>query len=266
MGETEGLKLPDLMIMGIIGMLLLAIAIIVFFVVYQQRLLAQRDEIRQMELDYQKDLLHSSMQTQETERRRIAADLHDSIGSQLSAAKLYIKQMRHDKPPENLSFLREESLNLLDETIRNVRVITQNLLPPSLEQFGLAAALEDLSSRIRESGLLEIDCLCNRADTRFAPEQETAVYRIVQELINNTLKHAAANRAEIRTGFITDRIFALSYRDDGAGFDARAIAGDHKAKGLGLKNIESRANVLGAQVEWNSRPGEGVHMTLQFAL
>ncbi|MEM9921822.1 MAG: histidine kinase, partial [Bacteroidota bacterium] len=145
-----------LMLFGIIGMLVLAVAVVLFFVFYQRRLLAQQDEMRQMELDYQKESLANILQGQEAERRRVAQELHDGIGALLSAAKLYVNRLDPQKPPKDIVFIRSETGNILDETIDNIRSITRDLMPTNLERFGLLAAVEDLCKRINDTGELNM--------------------------------------------------------------------------------------------------------------
>ncbi len=264
MGEAEQIGLPILLVAGLVGMLFLAIAIVLFFVVYQKRLMAEQEKLLRLEFDYQKELLNSSIQIQEIERKRIAADLHDSVGSQLSATKLYLKQMKKGQREQDLSHLKTEALDLIEETILNIRQITHNLLPLSLERFGLVAAIEDLVERYNELGKVQFVFQYNE-EQRFEQEKEVALYRIVQELINNTLKHAQAKKIQIRMQFTGEEL-NFYYEDDGIGFDHENWRKEApKLQGLGLKSIESRSNFLNAQLLISGAENQGIIVTLVFA-
>lgn len=262
MGETETVGLPGLLVAGIIGMMLLAMAIIVFFVVYQRRLFRQQEEMSRRETEYQKELLRASIQSQEAERKRIASDLHDSVGALLSATKLYLKQIGAGNDHDNLADIKTESIGLVDETIQNVREISHNLLPPTLERFGFVAAVEDMAEKINQSNLVRfiIDCPNGK---RFNLEKEVGLYRIVQELTNNTIKHAQATNINLQINFKENNL-ELTYQDDGVGFEMENKSDVHsRKKGLGLRNLESRANFLNASFDIFSKKGEGVKVEIR---
>lgn len=256
-----------LLIAGIIGMLLLSIAIVFFFLIYQKRLLAQQGKLLKLEAEHQKRLLNASLQAQEAERKRIAADLHDSVGSLLAATKMYVKQVKPGEQEGVAHRAKEEALNLIEETIVNIRSITHNLLPPSLERFGLVAAVEDLCKRLDELNQLNIQFEYNE-DRRIPVEQEVALYRIVQELLNNTFKHAAAQEVELKLNYQPQSL-QLTYRDDGKGIDfdwEERLQKEASGIGMGLKNIESRVNFLNAHFSINSQTNKGTLVQLEMAL
>jgi len=182
---------------AVIGMLILAVAIIFFFLIYQKRLSDQQEKIKTLEIEYQKELLKAILEAQESERKRIASDLHDSVGSNLSAIRLYLNQLKQEDQSDYFDNVKKETTGMIDLTIENVRSITRNLLPSSLEQFGLIAALEDLCRRINELDNLKVRFQCQE-DRRLPPSAEIALYRVVQELINNTLKHAQAEHITVK--------------------------------------------------------------------
>lgn len=259
MGETQALDLPIYLIFfGILGMLLLAIAVIVFFLVYQKRLLAQQESLRVMEAAHQKNLLQYSFEAQEAERKRIASDLHDDMGSILSAARLYLRQLNPDKKTDQYAELKEETTDLLDKAITHIRFISHNLFPPNLERFGLQKTCEDFCHRIQKVNALKIDFFYDQS-LRFNQIEELALYRILQELISNTIKHAQASKIELSFRKVNGRI-QMNYQDDGLGFDIEKIQG----AGLGLKSIESRANAIDAVMKMDSKPGAGSKVQLLF--
>lgn len=266
MGQTTALEPPVFMLFaGVIGMLILAISVIVFFLIYQKRLSGQQEAIRGLEVAYQKELLQSSLEAQESERKRIASDLHDSVGSTLSAIRLYLNQLKQESDPGYYQNLKQETTGLIDNAIANIRAITRNLLPPSLEQFGLIAALEDLCRRMNDLDFIEVEFQCPH-EQRFSSQLEVAVYRVVQELLNNTLKHAAASRIRLQLQ-VQREMLKLIYEDNGQGFKTQSWKETvQHAKGLGLKSIESRLNFLNAGLEYQSEEGKGVRVNIEIPL
>lgn len=259
MAETENLDTwLVLILIGIIGMLLLSVAVIIFFIVYQKRLFAQKNKIKGIEADYQKDLLKSSIQAQELERRRVATDLHDGVGSLLSATRLYIQQLTTQKSKADFEEVLSEAKLILNMAIQQTREISHNLLPTELDQFGVLEALEDHCKNIEKSSGLAID-YTYEADYPFTKEQDLAIYRIVQELMNNTLKHAEAKSINIHFN-TTEEGIRMHYADNGKG-----LAPNQKSKGLGMKSIESRVNLLGGKMEIKTDSSKGFHAVVDFA-
>jgi len=260
MGETEAIdfSLP-LLLSGVIIMLLLAVALVVFFVVYQRRLHAQQ-LLREQEANrHQRELLAAAVEIQENERRRIASDLHDDIGSLLSAARLYLRQFDPHAEPESNEMVKEETLSIISKMIQNTRRITHDLLPSELEKFGLFAAVEDLCERVSRSGSLTVNCVAGE-DKRFDAKSEVALYRVLQELVNNTLKHAEAKRIDVDYVWRKDRLH-FRYADDGKGFDLTKAA-QRGGAGLGLRNIESRISLIGGEVDYQTAPSKGLQVRI----
>ena len=247
-----------LFLWGIFGMILLSVAIIAFFVVYQRKIFAQ-ERLRGLEKQtHQQELLSAAVEVQESERRRIARDLHDDIGSLLTATRLYLRQLTPDSTEIKVARIRDSSLGMIDDMIANTRRISHDLLPPSLEKFGFQAAAEDLCERIESSEALTVHFQNATADDlRLASKKEVALYRILQELLTNTIKHAAADEVTLRLATDEDN-FSFHYTDDGVGFSAA----QHSNEGLGLRNIESRVSVIGGHVIVNSSAGIGVHYAI----
>ena len=137
-------------------MLLLAVSVIVFFIVYQKRSFLQQEEIKDLETAYQKDLLASSIQAQEMERKRVASELHDGLGSVLSAIRLYVLHLSPDKPPQEYEDLLNETKEMVDSAITQTREISHDLLPTILDRFGFIQALDDLCKRLEKLNDMEV--------------------------------------------------------------------------------------------------------------
>lgn len=242
----------NLFLAGIFGMLLLSAALVVFFVVYQRRIFEQERVREEKDKAHQKELLVAAVEIQETERRRIARDLHDDIGSLLSATRLYLRQLNTEATKDRTIQIKDQALAILDEMIQNTRRITHDLMPPALEKFGFQAAAEDMCERINRSGGINVNFRSD-TETRLGAREEAALYRVLQELMNNTLKHAQAKNIDVAIDRRQD-IFGFTFKDDGKGFDPALV----NSQGLGLRNIESRVSLIGGHLQSTTSPGNGL--------
>lgn len=259
MGQTTELELPlTLILFGILGMLLLAIAIIIFFLVYQKRLFSQEETLRTIESTYQKKLLQYAFEAQEAERKRIAADLHDDIGSILSATKLYLYQLNPTLATANYQTLQKETTELIDQAINQIRGISHNLFPPNLEHLGFLQTVQYFCQRIQKTNKISLQFNSDEV-LGLTKQQELSIYRILQELVTNTLKHAQAT--EITLTFKRPPTgFKMLYKDNGIGF--QVASNKTMNQGIGTKNIESRANSMDASFHFDSTLGEGMSFEL----
>jgi two-component system NarL family sensor kinase len=230
----------DLVILITIGMgamLLLALAIVLFVVYYQKR-------IAFINLQKEKELTEAAIRGEEEERTRIASELHDDVGATLASVQLYL-QVAADEGTGSSAFT--QSLHLIDETIIKVRSLSHRLQPAMLQSMGLTTALHSLFEVFTKSGRIHIEYLSEELPP--LGEQTTlGVYRIVQELINNTLKHTAATHAEADTE-VVDGILTLRYSHNGDGItEERFQEYIYKKDATGLKNIVNRLKVLNGSI------------------
>lgn len=244
-----------LVLLGLLIMLLLSLSLILFFNFSQKKILAEKTLSQEKELEHQKTLLHSVLTTQEEERKRIAKDLHDDIGSKLNVIRLNMHQLKR-KAAENPDLITnvQEVNELLGSTIQTTRRISHDLLPPTLENFGLVEAIKELKESINKGkpGFVDFE----EYDELNKPlDKITALhlFRIVQELITNSLKYAEAKKLTLNLQLLADQIL-LKYKDDGKGMDIEDL---HQLKGLGFKNIDSRLSLLGATIAYESSPNNG---------
>ncbi|WP_235298747.1 tetratricopeptide repeat-containing sensor histidine kinase [Portibacter marinus] len=198
----------------------------------------------------------SMLNGQEHERLRIAKDLHDSLGGLLTTIKLQFERLQ-----ERLTeWVNEENTDdvsrLLDKASREVRRISHNMAPRALDLSGLNAALADLSTDINAAGALEVSYQWHGEEI---PEQDRImIYRIIEEACSNTMKHANASRLLIQVN-VFDGGYTVLIEDDGKGFHETA------GNGMGLRNIRSRASIIKADLDIDSRPGEGTSITISKA-
>ncbi|WP_426061723.1 PAS domain-containing sensor histidine kinase [Hymenobacter sp. B1770] len=206
------------------------------------------EEATRLRLRQQQDVLSAILTTQETERKRIAEALHNGLGQLLYAAKLSLEG-RAGTPSSP-----QTSLRLLHEAIQTTRTISFELTPGILEDFGLRTALEELSKRITPTGLPVQLHLVNMEE-RLRPPVEIAVYRIVQELLNNIMKHARATEVVVHVAREKKRI-EVSVEDNGCGFEPNALTTLPLA-GMGLSGVRNRVALLGGELSIDSRLGRG---------
>lgn len=249
------------MAIGIVVMLLMALSLVLFFLLSQRKLNNAKIREQALELEHQQDLMQQNLLVQEEERQRIAAQLHDDIGSKLGVISLTFHRLRRlDEPDDEKIVIYEEVNDLIANTLEDTRRISHELLPPTLEDFGLKVALEEFCENVRKTGAVAID-LDYQLEKGAVKElrDDLNLFRIIQEMTSNTLKYAGASRIIIRFLQI-ENTRQLSYSDDGKGFDPADI----KGKGLGMKNLENRVRMLKGTSTIKTAPGEGFAITISF--
>lgn len=242
-----------------VGMLILAGSIILFVVFYQKKMIQEQLKRQELELKYQQKMMEAALESQENERRRVAGDLHDSIGAMLSTIRVsLITQARRDNA--DLESI-DQSKRMLDDTIESVRRISRDLMPSTLEKFGLAHAAKEMCERFQSTASLPILFQAQGDIAVLDKNRELMAFRILQELLNNALKHAEAS--SITVTFTGAANLRIAVEDDGIGFNAEEHKTDKKmGKGLGLFNIENRARLLGANVVFDKDKKRGSLITL----
>jgi signal transduction histidine kinase len=240
-----------LVVFATVGTFILATSFVFFFLRYQRRAQQQREVMQQAELAHQENLLHAALESQEEERRRIGRDLHDDVGASLSNLRMVMSRSSTAEASTEAPVYKP----LIDNIITTVRNISHSLSPPGLELFGLEHTLFELCDTFNTSGVISLSFVNEAGNRVDALDKKTAlaIYRVLQELISNTIKHAEAKKIIIRFYSDYSRLI-LDYRDDGKGFDAALI----KKTGMGLQNIEGRLGMVRASYEVTSSPGNGI--------
>lgn len=246
---------------GILIMVALALVMVSYANRAQRRILTQRMQAQAAELRHQQELVQRNLATQEEERKRIAAHLHDDIGSKLGVLHLTFHRLRRTEPSHiGYGPMCDEIDGLIANTLDSARRISHELLPPTLEDFGLSTAIEELCEQVRKTGTLDItfERHLERAEIGDA-DTELNLFRIVQEMLNNTLKYAKASQVNIRLARENDQK-KLTYRDNGQGFDPAVL----ERKGLGMRNLESRAKIIGGSFSLKTAVGRGFEAEVSF--
>jgi len=233
---------------------------------HRQQLAKQQDElqqhrIRELEKDRQLVAVDSMLKGQEEERSRLAKDLHDGLGGLLSGVKFSLSNMKDNLiiTPDNMAVF-ERSLDMLDTSIRELRRVAHNMMPEMLTKFGLDEALKEYCNSVNTASFLSVKYQSLGMETRLDNSTEIVVYRIVQELLNNIVKHASASETFIQLIRENSRL-NIVVEDNGKGFDTTLL---ESSKGAGWVNIRSRVEYLKGQLDVHSEPGKGTLVNIEF--
>lgn len=241
----------------------LGLVLIISFTFIFYRHKAIKDKViaqqRIIQLEEEKKLLaaRSIVNGQEDERKRIAKELHDGLGVLLSTAKMQFSAIK-DKSPENKPLI-EKATKLLEQATGDVRRISHNMMPGLLTKFGFYEAVEDLFDQINDAEGPAAEIQIEGETTRLPENIEIMLYRVVQEMVNNTLKHADAHKVSLTIKVLQDQL-NIQFSDDGKGFD---VSEKLESKTIGLTNILSRVKFLNGTANVESKPGEGCTYFIQ---
>ncbi|HEY0355449.1 MAG TPA: ATP-binding protein, partial [Flavisolibacter sp.] len=229
---------------------------------YSQRQKIQQQKINELEKAKQLTATEAILKGEEQERSRLAKDLHDGLGGMMSGIKYSLLTMKKNQimTPENQQAF-ERSLDMLDSSINEMRRVAHNMMPEALVKFGLDTALNDFCTEVHQSGALQVSYQSiGISEEKFDQTTAITIYRIVQELINNIMKHAAAKSAIVQVSK-TNGVVSITVEDDGKGFNTAIL---DASKGIGWNNIQSRVEYLKGKVDVRSHEGNGtsVHIEL----
>jgi signal transduction histidine kinase len=245
--QSEGNQILTLFISSTALILIIIILAFTFIASYQKKIVVQKLRIQDDETRLQQKLLQASINSQEIERKRIAADLHDEIGSLLSSMRSNMNHLKTIEaiPKDEKAFI-EHAGELIDNGLKNVRRISYDLLPPTLVKFGLYEALQEM---VNEVNLLshvaiasEIGALNNES---FSDHLNLSIYRVFKELISNSLKEKTVSKINIQCQLSNELIF--EYSDNGNGFSST-----QQTEGLGIINMKSRIHSILGTIEFST--------------
>lgn len=223
-------------------------------------LLRHRQRLAQQARGQERALLTAQavLRGQDEERRRVARDLHDGLGGMLATVKLYLASIRtRGGLPAESAQLFQQSIDHLDSSVAELRRVARNLMPEALLSFGLGPALHDLCQAVQQAGGVPVQLTTHGLVPRLPASTEVELYRIVQELLNNALRHAHAQQLVVQLMRHASELH-LVVEDDGCGFDTRAAG-----VGVGLRSVQARAHYLGGQLEVQSQHGQGTSVSLE---
>jgi len=248
------------------GMLLLFMIIAAFLLFYirnQNMVWKQRRELQETQIIQQKELLNAVIDSQEIERKRIGQDLHDEIGGTLSAIKLMLNSLKN-KLNEQQEEVLTDAKELIDKMIVDVRHISHDLSPPGLAVFGLFTTIEAFVNLINNTGQIKISLEHeNDLEEVELPEKTSlALFRVLTQLVDNTLKHANATEIKMLFG-VHESNLSIVYQDNGRGFDMEVL---NRRSGIGMQNIQSRLQMINAEYQIKTSAGNGFKVEINYPL
>lgn len=224
----------------------------------------QQQRIAELETEKRLAATEAVLKGEEQERTRLAKDLHDGLGGMLSGIKFSLNSMKGNlvMTPDNAQAF-ERSMDMLDSSIKEMRRVAHNMMPEALVKFGLDTALKDFCNDINQSGAIQVNYQpIGMQQAQIDSVTVITIYRIVQELLNNTIKHAAANNAIVQVSK-TEGILSVTVEDDGKGFDIAILK---QSGGIGWDNIQNRVEFLKAKMDIDSAPGKGTSVHIEIGI
>ena len=237
--ESELDKKNGLFRLALVGLFALVALLLGSWIIYTQRQKRKAQELIALRKQSEIETLESLIQGEEKERLRIAQELHDGVNGDLSAIKFKLNSLQENNAKEIA-----EAVAMLDKSCEQVRAISHNLVPPALENFDLRTATSDYCYKMNANYASEISFQYLGDSLELPKEIEINIYRIIQELVTNSLKHAQANEIHVQLSS-NEKILQLTVEDNGMGFEAHKTS----SPGMGLKNITSRVDYLGGELD-----------------
>lgn len=254
--QQSELRSKNYVIGGISGVLLLGG--LLGYSYYRRYRLAQQAKLQKAIMREQELATQAVLEAEENERKRIASDLHDGVGQLMSAARMNLSLISNEIEfgDERRKLAFDKALSLVDDSCKEVRTVSHNIMPNALLKSGLVSAIREFIQKIDERAL-EVSLYTDGINDRLPSNVETVLYRVIQECVNNVIKHSGANTLDI-TLIKDDEGISVTIEDNGRGFDAKA-----ETEGIGLKNMQTRIHYLKGTIEWDSAPGKGTVVTIQ---
>lgn len=254
LGGEEWRLPPDFMAwLGIVASLCFAVGVF-----YIRKIFNYIDRLEQQRILTEQRILNTVLHTEEKERQRLSKELHDGLGPLLSSAKMSLSALAKDATAENEE-LFSNTMGVIDEAVSSLREISNNLSPHTLLHFGLAKAVRSFLNKIPKSAQgIDIEYKTNITTQRFDQDMEVILYRVVCELVNNSMRHSGCTKIKVSLIKTTDQLL-LYYYDNGKGFDVERRVN----KGMGISNIYSRINSLKGYIDFESSEGMGVNVTIK---
>ncbi|MDR2926900.1 MAG: histidine kinase [Cytophagaceae bacterium] len=213
----------------------------------------------------EKVLLNAVVLAEERERRRFATELHDGLGPLLSTIKMSVSALAEaETNPDSLAVIKNTSM-AVSEAIKSIQEISNNMSPHMLVNFGIAKAIRNFINKINQSNGLKVIFKTNIIDIRYPTGTEIVVYRSVCELLNNSIKHSQASKVNIDLT-ADGRTITVVYKDNGIGFDSKALFIDEKRQGTGYFNMLSRINSLKGQLDIKSDKNKGILINISIPI
>ena len=264
MEDTPAITNQEVLVWGTAMMLFLTTVIVMFIYLFQRKLIKRKLAYQKIEnLLNQQELksAYSLLEGRDIERQQIAEEMHDNLGSILVTLSMYTDALQKQVAMDEKEKLTQKIGEIAHHAMAEVRKISHRLDSGSLQHFGLKAAMEDLVTAVNESASVSI---FSTIDFQSSLPYETSInlYRILQELLNNTLKHAHASLVTLEIAEVNSTYISFIYEDNGVGFSMDAL----NQKGMGLRNIRARVEKLNGEISFEKKPTNGFSVVIEIPI
>jgi signal transduction histidine kinase len=266
--QTQDTQILIFLIIGGAMAFLLVLFIVTILLLYQRRQQKHEKKLIEIKKEYDQELLRSQLEIQERTLKSISQELHDNVGQMLSVVKLTMASSGLEKthPAYETIFA---SRDILNKAIIDLANLTKSLHTDRISQIGIDSAIEFEINNIRKTGLIQIDFIRSSNEISETLDSQTSIFlfRMFQEILNNTLKHSQATHVNVFIDYPPDHSFVLRVEDNGIGFDVEAKKQTASSSGgVGLKSMINRAKLIGAKFYMNSKIGNGTSITITLPL
>lgn len=257
----QALKISQRNILLIILFFILMFSLITYYILYNRYKLKQERKLKDELIKEEEKRSKAVLESEENERQRLARELHDGVGQMLSAAKLNLTTIKDINLDDENTL--NNSIEILDDSIKEIRNISHNMVPDVLLKFGLKKAIKDFIDKINQTKIINIHFECIGCKEDYLNDtSKLMLYRIIQESVNNTIKYAAATQLNVQLAS-DDSEITLIMEDNGNGFDVQKAM---EKDGIGLKNMQLRTDYLKGKMEINSSPNKGTTIFIEIPL
>ncbi len=250
---------------GLLALVLVGFIVTILFL-YQRKQHRQTQELIRLKEEYDQEVLKSQLEIQEQTLKSIAQELHDNIGQVLSVVKLSLAVLPV-QPEHEAHAPLQHIKEVLNKAIYDLSDLTKSLHTDRIAQIGLSESINFELETLKKTGLLEVDFDQKGTEYRLNQQKEIFIFRIFQELVNNTLKHANAGQIAVRLDYSSENLFRLRVQDNGKGFDMDEKRNSKSPlNGVGLKSVVNRSKLIGATLTFDSAPGKGTLVTMELPI
>jgi len=237
--------------------IILAATVIIFFSYFQKKKIAYILKQREIQQRFEEEINKSKLEIQEQSLRNISWEIHDNVGQLLSVAKMQLNMIQYTLPQEQQAAVAETG-EIIGKSLQELRDLAKSLNPEKIKNIGLIESIKNEFSRYKRLNFLKTKLTIKGDEFSLNNEKEIILFRIIQEFCNNTLKYAKAENLDLVLNFETNNLI-IEIQDDGVGFDTADIS---KQNGIGLLNMKSRAELIGAKLKLTSKTNEGTNLYL----
>ena len=268
--QNQNAEIISVLIIGGLMAIMLVLFIVAIVLLYQRRQQRHERDLIKLKEEYDQELLRSQLEIQERTLKTISQELHDNIGQMLSVVKLSVSGALYTMDKQTAEYESiTASKDILNKAIGDLSNLTKSLHTDRIAQVGLDESIQYEIETIKKTGLVDIEFFREASDHHFSINGQTSVFlfRMFQEIVNNTLKHSKATRVNVYINYTKDNTFVLKIEDNGVGFDFNEKKNTaSSSSGVGLKSMMNRAKLIKADFLIDSKLGKGTTITITLPL